>query len=247
MPPTQTTGRITVDVDGSVVDVSLDGAERLGAEVIAGYENVVRGWRFEPVTEDGRPVRAVAHMQLSLVAARDLARDRASFGIRHVIFLDPPTSAGGEPGRRSAGLRPPNYPEEALRAEAGAEVMLLVQTDAEGKVLAVHADTVTLLRADLGNRAERMANRFARAAERAAKRWQLPGYADGFVRVPVRFIVGSGDLWERMYPVAYEPDPWVLATRARYQPELLSADGAAPSKLRLQSELEGVPGLDGGG
>ena len=245
-----TTGTITVAPDGSVADVQLEGRNRLGVSEIDGYERHIRTWRFEPVIEDGAPVRALAHLSLSLVAAREAGSRQASFGIRNVWFLDPPKKgSAGRPVGASSDFQPPVYPAKALRSGIGGEVMLLTEIGPDGFPTRVAAEHVYLLGSPVqGKRATSIAESLASVAERAAAKWRYRGYPAGMlVRTPVRFTpYGAG--WMRLSPHDRPTDPWVAVALAK-DGDLtdLSAAGAAPSRLTLLSRLPSVPGMEEGG
>ena len=245
-----TTGTITVAPDGTVADVRLEGRNLLGTSEIDGYERHIRTWRFEPVLEDGVPVRALAHLSLSLVAAREAGSGQASFGIRNVWFLDPPKpGSAGRPVGASADFKPPVYPAKALRTGVGGEVMLLAEVGPDGLPTRVAAEHVYLLGTPVqGKRATSIAESLASVAERAAATWRYRGYPAGMlVRTPVRFTPqGAG--WMRLSPHERPTDPWVAIALAK-DGDLtdLAAAGAAPSRLTLLSKLPSVPGMEDGG
>jgi TonB family protein len=242
-----TAGTITVAPDGSVADVALEGRRLLGRSAIEGYENHIRTWKFEPVVENGTPVRAMAHLQLALIAAREKGSDSASYGVRHVWFLDPPKrGSGGEPTGASSGLQPPVYPMKAMQAGVGAEVLLRVELDADGRVARVDAEQVSLLGKIAGKRGGGMAAVLAAAAAKAAAGWRIDGYEAGqHVRVPVRFSMNHGG-WERLHHIGWQPAPWIVVAASSQQGITdLAGSGAAPSPLVLLSKLPTVPGQDG--
>src|SRR5688500_9165807 len=128
----ETSGSIVLAADGRVVSVELDGADVLGAETIADYEELVGGWQVKPVVRDGRPVAARGHLRLSLVAQREPGSDRATLGVRNAWFVDPPRTPRTEAGSATASLPPPVYPRGPMSAGVGAEVMLLLQLAEDG-------------------------------------------------------------------------------------------------------------------
>ena len=241
----QTDGRLTIGADGRVLAVELEGEGALGEDVIAGFEERIRAWRFEPVTENGQPVNVVGRMHLRLVAARREGEKSTTFGIRQVTFLDPPGTAGPE---RHPRMTPPAYPRAALREGVGAEVELLVRVGAGGAADAIAADRVALLSA--GGHPARQGNlamQFTAASERAARSWTFPGHAEGEVlRVPVTYHVGRpGEAtgWRLSLPQPVERPAWAVAELARDEALELAANGeAASERLRLLTPLDDTGG-----
>jgi outer membrane biosynthesis protein TonB len=231
-------GSLTIGTDGRVLDVELTSDAALGAGVLDGYEKRIRTWRFEPVVEGGKPINARARMHLYLAAAREKGNPKATFGVRSVRFLD-------EPGTllyaRGSSLAPPGYPSNALRAGVGAEVMLLVKLDAQGRVQRVATEQLALL--GVASRQPHQANlatQFRRAAEKAVAQWTLAGHPDGQVlRVPVRFSVDRQSGW---IPTAVQPvdlPEWAVLERATEQATQLSDGGVATAgQFKLLTPLD---------
>ncbi len=241
-------GTLTVAADGSVTDVDVGDGDRIGDSASEGLEAQIRTWRFEPVLEDGKPVPVKAFLKLSLVAAQEKGAGQATMTIRNVWFLDPPKRAGGEPVGASSQLQPPRFPDRALRAGAGAEVMLLLELGEGGAVSRVGTERVALLGAPQGKLAGKMARLMSEAAVQVATGWRIAGYEAGqHVRVPVTFnTVRAG--WQRMHPFTIEPTPWVLAALSKDEDVAdMAAGGQRPSRLELLTDLQPVPGLDGDG
>lgn len=244
---TGTHGTIVVGPDGRVVDVDLEGEDTLGEQAVAGYEQVMRGWEFEPVLEDGRPVTARGFVNLSLLAAREENSDSATLGIRDVWFVDPPEQQRRDARARLKSMPPPRYPTGALRAGVGAEVRLLVELDASGAVARAEVEKLAFVGDDPGAARNSLAREFARVSKEAAADWVLPDVDDGtrLVAVPVRFIPGEGRGWRRLHGHDWQADPWVGEMRAREAAvEQLSASGDG-SRLVLRSELPPAPGAGG--
>lgn len=234
-------GSLTIGADGSVLDVELASDANLGTGVLEGYEERVRGWRFEPIIQDGRPVNARGRLQLSLVAARERGNDTATFAIRGVQFLDPP-GATSESGR--SFLAAPSYPTNALRAGVGAEVMLLLKLDAQGRVQSATTEQLALL--GVFARQSHQANyaaQFRRSAERVALQWSITGQPDGqVVRVPVRYTT---DRWSGGWaPTTVQPvelPEWAVLAMATQQATDLSAGGVATAaQFKLLTPLDGA-------
>jgi hypothetical protein len=233
-------GSLTIGADGRVLDVELSSDVNLGKEVLAGYEQRIRAWRFEPILENGRPVNAKGLMHLSLVAAREEGSDAATFAIRRVQFLDPPDAAA-DPGE--ARLKPPPYPMNAYRAGAGADLVLVIKLDAQGKVLSAATETLELLGVGAKQPHQKnLAAQFSRVAERTAGSWIIPGQEpDAVVRVPVRFSTERMAGWSPIAPQPLQLPEWAVLELATEQVTELSASGmAAAEQFKLLTPLDGA-------
>lgn len=238
-------GSLTVGADGSVIDVKLDSQAALGPDAARGYEEHIRGWRFEPVVEDGKPVNAVARMKLSLVAVRKSGAREATFGIRRVWFTDPPTMAAESSAKPK--LDRPRYPSGPVRAGVGAKLELLVRLDGEGRVSDVATESMMLLGSAPGTRKGKFSANFRDAAEKAARNWVIPGYEEGaLVIVPVSFWpTQKADSWQQVYPGVVDPPAWVAAARAEKDAiDLVASGERTSSRLRLLTPL--ADGSEGG-
>lgn len=232
-------GSLTIGPDGRVVDVELESEGNLGAEVIEGFEERIRAWRFEPISEDGRPVIAKGRLSLALVAAREEGSKSNKFGIRHVQFLDPP---GAPSPVGAARMSPPSYPKGALRDGAGAEVGLLLRIDAQGKVVSVATERLELLgvsatQGHLGH----LEAQFRRSAERVAMSWTFEGFPEGeAIRVPVRYVPSRYTAgW---IPTVFRPvqmPEWAVLEKVRADATELSAGGlAVATRFKLLTPLD---------
>ena len=234
-------GSLTIGADGRVLDVELTSPADLGEGVLAGYEERISSWRFEPIVEGGKPMNVKGLMQLSLVAIRGNRLQGNTFGITDVQFLDPP---GSESAGKWSRLTPPPYPKDALAGGAGADVMLFLKLDPQGQVLAAAVERIALLgvttdQGRLGN----LEAQFRRSAERVAKQWNFGGLqGEAVVRVPVRYLpphYADGWLPTVFRPVA--PPEWVLVEQAAGQTVGLNAGGVALStQIKLLTPLDGA-------
>lgn len=239
-------GEITIGTQGEVVDVQLRDADWMGAPVVEGYRQKLRGWRFEPVIEEGRAVQARADMRLTLVAARDDEKKTAHFAVRHVYFPDP--EAKVQPIER-ATFRTPVYPGDAARNGLGAQLILVARVDADGKPAEIAVEQLHLTGPQPGSHTKRIAGQFARASTAAAKHWTLNGVEPGsLVHLPIKYTPPAFSPprggWERIYPVSMEVPDWVEQARQDEQRVLALAEDGSPSttRLRLLTPLDALPG-----
>ena len=240
-------GEITIGTMGEVVDVKLEDADWMGAPVVEGYEQKLRGWRFEPIIEDGEAVQARGDMRLTLVAVRDDEKQTAHFAVRHVYFPDP--EAAKQPIER-AKFRAPVYPRDAARNGVGAQVILVARVDEAGQPSEVAVEQLHLSGPQPGAHAQRMAGQFARASTAAVKHWTLNGVEAGtLVHLPIKYTPPAFSPprggWERIYPVRMDVPDWVEQARQDEQRVLALAEDGSPSttRLRLLTPLDALPGI----
>jgi hypothetical protein len=156
-------GEVRIDPEGRVSDYSL--SSTLTPEIAALVDRSVRGWRFEPILQDGRPVTAKTALRIRLLANRSAAdSDNFTVSIASVEF--------GAPRRSSAG-KPPSYPRLAASVRLGAKVLLLLRIDDTGKVVeALPYQTSLGARTRSESDAESWRKLFERASITAAKTWK---------------------------------------------------------------------------
>lgn len=236
-------GRLTIGPEGQVVDVQLRDAEWMGEAVVEGYLETIRGWRFEPIIEDGKAINATGEMRLRLAALRNDTDKTAHFAIEQAWFPDPEQSRELPEGMK----RQPVYPADAARNGIGAVVILVARVDDQGVPRDVAVDYLHLSGRNPGSHEKRLAGQFAKVSEAAARHWRLEGAdARGLVRIPVKYTPPAFSPpragWERVYPVALETPDWLAEARAGESQVLdLAANGApASAKLRLLTRLDPI-------
>lgn len=235
-----TTGEVVIDTEGRVAELSLD-RKTLGEEVMQGFEDEIRTWRFEPVLRDGSPVRAKAHMALHLAVIRKPGVEGLRLGFESVQFNEPAQRESDE--KMSRGLTPPRYPRDAMQRGIGARVNLLLLLDESGHVSDAAAESVHLLGDDIGGSPVRHARYFSRAAEQAAAGWQIKGVEGRRVVVPVRFSAqgDAGIRWVRTRGIDIEVPGWVAAERASGEIIALGDNGGQSSEgWKLLTPLDGA-------
>jgi len=230
-----------IDPDGRVADLHLD----IDRSVSEPFAKAIRRWRFRPVEVDGRVVRAKAHFRMVGTGESLPGTDKVQLGIGNVWFLDPP-GAGGTAGAAQPRLPPPRYPGVAATHGYGATVTLLLKLDGSGRVLDAGVASLSLGAWEIDNvdRAERMAERFARVAIAAARRWSLEGSAvagSASVMVPVNFLPPQRALdgWQPMIPVDVTLLPWMLAAQAEAA-ALCPSGQVAASRFQLLDDVAGT-------
>lgn len=233
-------GRIVIATDGSVSEVSF--GRSLGSGIDEALAEQIRAWRFEPVLEQGRPVEAIAHMDLRLTAEFEGSRE-GKVSIASARFVDPPAATEAKAKARNLAWKPPTYPKKALQSGHGALLNLRVEVDDSGRVINVGGIDAWLTGPALSpKQRERMLERFIAASRRTVQDWQMPTPAETGSRsytVPIRFLFGTRDTtWRRAQWVALPPEPWMLALDRSNVAELDESGRPARSDLQLLTELD---------
>jgi hypothetical protein len=235
------TGSVDIKPDGSVAKHSLDVREQLPPGVAAFVDEVVGGWRFQPIVIDGHPTAAQSRMSIRLVA-RPVESSSFNISVLAVEFgdYDPETM----PSYRSR--RPPRYPPGALQSNVGGDVYTVVRIRRDGSVEDVVAEQTNLKTAVPANRRAQYEQMFAAASVAAIKRWSfnLPARAARVdspfwvVRVPVSFrIMGIHrsaryGQWEAYLAGTFTPAPWRDAGDTARSADAIAAEGIYPLKSR---------------
>lgn len=188
------TGHVDIAPDGSVSSHGIRRRDQLPDYVVAMVDEAAATWRFEPIEEDGVPVKARARMSLRLVGQAIDGGDEFAIRIANGSFGGHDRSDTG----RVVGLRvtPPRYPDEMLRQGSEGTVYLLLKIGRNGRV-----QDLAVERVNLGNFAgeremEQRRRIFATSAERAARRWVY--------RTPSTGPYVDRDSWVVRVPVVYE-------------------------------------------
>jgi hypothetical protein len=240
-------GEIRIAPDGHVTDYKLKST--LSPTIAALVDRNVRSWRFEPIVVDGNPVAAKTALHLGLKAEPTGSEDKYTIRIADVRF--------GEP-QRNARIRPPRYPEEAVRAGLGARVLLYVHLDETGKVVEASPRQTNLnARPSSEVEAKHWRDLFEKASISAAKNWKydlsetINGKPIGTTAiVPLVFSVKNGPIrnagsgeWQAYLPGPVRPAPWLKPEQLAGNADLSSLrDGQSlslNSRFRLVSSVIG--------
>lgn len=243
-------GLLSMDARGTVTAVTISSA--VSPAVARVVEQSVRGWTFQPVVREGKPVAVSAVMQLELRAHQvdggyRLQIERAWFYQQRRVL----------PG---AAMTPPRYPQAALKSGIEAAVVLALRVNAQGTVV----DVVPIRFAFPQGRVEKRylldwGPVFAGAGAAAARQWQFApatttdaSAVDVTLIVPITFQVdacsracdGKGTAqvaWARRFYMPQLPIPWLTGEQV---PDMSNglADGVA---LSLGQPLEPVDAVVG--
>jgi hypothetical protein len=245
-------GSIEIDEQGRVIAHHLDQADLPKAmrELI---DRRIRQWRFEPVTQTGKAVRARAPMQLRLVAKQDgedyiVRIAGASFDV-----YDP---ADDTSVRAEGRLAPPRYPGDVASDGVMGTVYLVARVGRDGRVEDAVAEQVNLRAIGTERQMARYRDLLAKSAKTAAlEQWRFvfpitgPDAAESSlsVRVPVDFVItGQPEerpgVWLSYVPGPRNDVPWRKSDAPVQAADTQLAGGVYPDRPngpRLLSDLDG--------
>jgi hypothetical protein len=170
-------GSIVIETDGSVGEYRI--ATPTTPDIDALLRKTIPRWRFEPVLAEGKPVRAMAKMRLSLVAVESGKDYRV--GIENVVFPGVVVDTQ-EPARerRSAveatGRRtnPPIYPRALERAGVTGRVLLALHFAPDGHMVEVLPVQSALFNVrGYNNELRKAVHLFEQSAAEAARKWTV--------------------------------------------------------------------------
>jgi len=239
----QASGEVQIAPDGHVSDYRVK--NKLPASITSLISKKVLAWHFEPILVDGKAVVAKTAMHLQLRA--EPAAGKTDEFIVRITSID-----FGAP-TRSAGVRPPRYPDIAVQTRLGARVMLSARLDENGKVVEVVPYQTSLdARARNEKEAEKWRRVFEKASIAAAKTWRFDlsetvgGRPIGNnVMIPIAYHIGSSpsagsNRWSGYVPGPIHPAPWSMPDDEKRLAEL--GDGEArstSSRFHLKDDVIG--------
>ncbi len=240
-------GEVRIEPDGHVGDYRLD--SKLVPAIAKVIDRAVRGWVFEPILVDGKAVAARTTLNMGLKAEPVEGKGDYLLRITHVIFGAP---------KRLAGVKPPRYPRELVRAHTGGKVTLALRVDESGDVIEALPYQSGLDRDDFtAGDAQRYRRLLEEAALGAATHWHFnPGEeVDGkpigaSVLMPLEFSVcampcapQSNDRWRRFFLGPVQPVPWLREENPGLDQQVAAlGDGEAlslDSRFKLRDEVIG--------
>lgn len=222
-------GDIEIGPDGLVRSYVI--GSKVSDEVAKLVERHVRGWRFEPILVDGKPVVAKTAMHLELTGDPVGDADDYKVTIANLWF--------GEP-KMHGTMKPPHYPRIAVAGHVEARVLLSLRLDDTGSVADVDVYQTSLgVRTRSEHEAQSWRREFERASVAAARDWHFDlsqtvngKPMGGNVMVPVSYFLcqmpcrkdGNDGRWRAYIPGPVHPAPWSGAT--------IAAAGAGAASLR---------------
>lgn len=259
---TQVDGMIEVDRSGRVIDYTLEKARKpLPPKVVERLMQQVRGWAFEPVQVDGKPVVARTRMRVTLLAEERpegfaISIDNVTFPpLRGAVVPDAKADANVR-AVKTRGLR---YPDEFLGRGLDATVLVSVKLRPDGTM-----EDAAIVQTSIPDRTGKP-EEFGRLAAlleaevlRGVKRMQFAvDYPEGAKpldepvtgMLPIVFHMGDRPkqvqgLWRVEARSIKRTPPWVSATDGQRlagvsdlnEGESANADGG----LRLKNTVNGV-------
>lgn len=228
------TGSISIAADGTVSGHTLDHPDKLKPGIVELVDGAVAHWRFRPILDQGKAVASVSRMSLRLVASRQ-DPDHYLVRIRSAHFWQGSQGEFEHEDTQEKKLKPPHYPEAALRYGVTGTVYLVARLDKDGKVLDVAAEQVNLRVVADDQRMQRWRALLATSALATAKTWEFgPAAKDAearSVRIPVSFqLWGNPEpeygKWESYIPGPRQVVPWLSEVNsATDSPDALVAGG----------------------
>jgi TonB family protein len=143
---------LTIDASGRVASLEITGSPPVPA-IRAPLENAIRGWRFQPGTIDGKPAETKTTFSLDLSLVEHGAD---KFALR----VDD-ARTGVDLTFEGFHHSTPKYPYDAMSHHRDGVVVLRIDYDAHGRVVATR----------LEDGAPKVDASFVRSAEDAARRW----------------------------------------------------------------------------
>jgi hypothetical protein len=233
-------GDIQIGPDGHVTDWGLK--TQMAPTIAELVDRTVRGWHFEPVTLDGKPVNAKTTMDIRL-RGTPAPNDAYSLRIEDVHFG----------ALTHASQKPPQYPRDAAHLGLGARVVLYLLIDENGKVIeALPGQTSLSLQAKDEHEAEFWRKRFEKASLAAATTWRYnpsefidgKGVTKRYAIAPIEFDIGhSGQNWKTYLPGPVHPAPWqkndASKNETRFAQLSNGETASANSSFRLKDDVIG--------
>ncbi len=189
------TGTIDIAPDGTTAAHSLDQPEKLPEFVRDLAAKATKGFRFEPVLVDGKPVRARAKMGLRVVATK---QDNGDYRMRiaSASFGDETKVKGEDVTSSPAMMAPPAYPMSAVASGITGTVYVIVKVDRTGAVQQAAVEQTNLTVVGNGRVMEQGRAILEKSSLVAARKWRFD--------VPVKGEQATQPFWSVRVPVDYQ-------------------------------------------
>lgn len=188
-------GSIEIDVNGNVQRYTLEHPEAYSTAVREMLERIVPRWTFRPVLVDGAPVAARSAMYLRLQA------DPIGDGQFRIVVAGATFGNDGNagPGTHVAvdvrSMPRPIYPKDEIRAQVGAQVLVVVRVGRDGRVEDAIAEQTNLAQLGTSRAMARWRRDFEAAAIASLKRWTFT--------IPTKGADADAPYWSVRIPIAY--------------------------------------------
>lgn len=234
----QVAGEIGVGPDGKVF--ATDIKTIVTPQVKDLIEKTVRGWQFEPVLVDGKPGHVKTSMNLTLLAKK--SEGGYQLQVERARFYS---------ARSTIRMTPPRYPREPAKVGIGANVLVAVRVNAQGKVVNAVAVETSLPYRNVSAKVVRSWGKyFEKATIEAARDWEFAPartefgeVADATLIVPVTFRMEdmSSEGWQNNSEGERRQIPWLATESQQFDPEGLGQGEslALNQHIKLATKVEG--------
>ena len=210
-------GTLDIEPDGSVSGYSLEHSNTLPTAITALASKALPQWRFDPVLQDGKPVKARAKMSLQFIG-NQLDKTHYAVELRGATFTD--SKAAMDEVISLQQMKTPSYPQDMINADVTGTVYLALRIDRQGHVTDAIAEQVNLGRLSSPAVMNQWRASFVRSTLQAAKGWTFNTPTTGpsanetswTVQVPVAFAFDPPNAregkWEVYVPGPKQSIPW---------------------------------------
>jgi hypothetical protein len=238
-------GEVEIDANGGVVSHKLDTA--LPEEFRASIDKAVARWRFQPPTEDGKPVERVRSRMRIALAAHEAGKDFI-MKIENVTFpgprQDPAATEHPKPPRLTYSHVGPH------KTMAEALVTYHIKYDAAGRVLDVWPTQCTVLTLANALNPKRACQELERHGVAAARQWRLeatpdaPDHMTGSISLHFATSQNAQRVdvpgqWRREVRSSFRSAPWLQSDVPRVGTSDVSGSGLVEQQAGV-ALLEGI-------
>lgn len=208
-------GTLDIEPDGSVSGYALERTNTLPKAVAELASKTLPQWRFDPVLQEGKPVKARATMRLQFIG-NQIDNTHYAVGLGGADFMLTKDSAGEVVSMKQ--MKAPSYPRDMLDANVTGTVYLALRIDRQGHVTDAIAEQVNLGRQSTPELMAHWRAALAGPTLQTAKGWTFNTPTSGdsandtswTVIVPVAYVysdVQKGD-WDVYVPGPKQAIPW---------------------------------------
>jgi hypothetical protein len=233
-------GQISIDETGNVKKVTLDNIRNDKFEKF--YVDNIMTWEFYPMEVNGKPVHVTTGFNVSLIATFLADKSLKQLEFKDV-YIEPTLleiELKKKNGFKKGRMGNINYPWEAVRLNAGANVVLALDVGADGNVKNAELFNLELLNADAKN-SKALEKAFVKNAMEVLRKKKFSKDELAFnsclsgciVKFTVNFYIPNSNAWQSFVRVPIAPIPWVIAD------ELKDLDEQKSQLVRLKEDPTG--------
>jgi saccharopine dehydrogenase-like NADP-dependent oxidoreductase len=236
-------GQISIDETGNVKKVTLDNIRNDKFEKF--YVDNIMTWEFFPMEVNGKPVQVSTGFNVNLIATFLADKSLKQLEFKDV-YIEPTLleiELKKKNGFKKGRMGNINYPWEAIRLNAGANVVLALDVGADGNVKKAEVFRLELLNADAKD-SKVLEKTFVKNAMEVLRKKKFSKdelaynscLSGCIVTFTVNFITPDSNVWQSFVRVPVAPIPWLIAA------ELKDLDDVQKSQLvRLKEDPTGKP------